>query len=101
MNMNKMLQQAQKMQKEMEKEQNIIEETLFSNEINGAIKIDMLGNKRIQEIKINPEFIDVDDVEMLEDTIVSLVNKTLVEIETTTEEKMAKYTKGMGSGLPF
>lgn len=94
MNMQAMLKQVQKMQKDMTKAQEEINNTEFTA-TNSLVTIVMTGNKKVKSVKINAEELDKDDVEMLEDMILVATNDVLSQIEKTTEEKMGAFTKGM------
>lgn len=100
MNMNKMLQQAQKMQKNMEKEQAEIESSVFSESFQNLLTIEAYGSKKIKNIKIEKDLVDIDDLEMLEDTLSSTLNKLMNQIDKETEKKMSKYSS-MGGNFPF
>lgn len=101
MNMNKLLQQAQKMQKDMQSAQKEIEQTIFSESFQEALVIEAYGSKKIKKIKINKDLVDLDDLEMLEDTIASTFNKLMNKIDEHSEKNMSKFGKGMGGNLPF
>ena len=100
MNMNNLMKQAQKMQKQMAETQEILaEKTLECTSGGGAVKIVISGKKEIQEIKINPEVVDEDDVEMLEDLILSAVNEAVRQADEMYNGEMSKITGGMGGGM--
>ncbi|MGL4790940.1 MAG: YbaB/EbfC family nucleoid-associated protein [Anaerotignaceae bacterium] len=100
MNMNNLMKQAQKMQKQMEEAQaSLAEKTIETTSGGGAIKIVITGKKEIQSIKINPEVVDSDDVEMLEDLILSAVNEAVRQAEEMANNTLGKITGGMGNGL--
>ena len=103
MNMNNLMKQAQKMQKKMEEAQAALaEKTVETTSGGGAVKIVITGKKVIQSVKINPEVVDSDDVEMLEDLIVAAVNEAINKVEQTAEEEMSKITSGLNiPGLGF
>lgn len=101
MNMNKMLQQAQKMQRDMQNAQNEIEQTVFSESFQDALTIEAYGSKKVKSIKIDKDIVDLDDLEMLEDTIASTFNKLMNQIDAHSEKTMSKFSKGMGGGFPF
>ena len=82
------------MQKNMMKEKEIIDNTLFE-ETTSFVTVIVSGDKKVKEIKINKETLDKDDIEMLQDMIVVAINKAMDNIDKTTEEKLGKYTKGM------
>ena len=74
MNMNNLVKQAQKMQKQMAAmQEELNEKTLEMTSGGGAVKVVISGKKEIKELKINPDVVDPDDVEMLEDLILSAV----------------------------
>ncbi len=97
MNMNNLMKQAQKMQKQMQEAQEALaEKTLETTSGGGAIKVVITGKKELKEIKINPEVVDPDDVEMLEDLVLSAVNEAVRQADEMYSNEMAKYTGGMG-----
>lgn len=96
-NVNQMLKQAQKMQKEMQKAQ----EELATKEVEasvggGAVVVRATGGKSIVSIKINPEVVDPEDVEMMEDLILTAVNQALDSAEEMMSSSMNKITGSMG-----
>lgn len=96
MNMQAMMQQAQKLQRDMMKAKNEIDEKNFTS-IQGFLTIEMKGTKEITSVKIDKENLDKDDIEMLEDLISLAVNDNINKIEKETESKMGKF--GGLSGL--
>ena len=91
-NMNQLLRQAQKMQADMEKTQADIEASEFDvTSGGGAVTITMNGKKKVKSIKINPEAVDKDDVEMLEDLILTALNEGYQKAEDLLEREMKKY----------
>ena len=95
-NMQKMMQQAQAMQREMEKEQAALsEETFEGTSGGGAVKVTMTGEKKITSLDIKPEVVDPEDIEMLQDLIISAINETSEAIDNKTQEVMSKYTMGL------
>ena len=97
MNMNNLMKQAQKMQKQMEEVQKQTEaKTLEVTAGGGAIKVVMSGNKQVQEITISPDVIDPDDVEMLQDLVLTAVNEAIRQVEEMVNNEMSKVTGGMG-----
>ena len=96
MNMNNLVKQAQKMQKQMAAmQEELNEKTLEMTSGGGAVKVVISGKKEIKELKINPDVVDPDDVEMLEDMILTAVNDAMKQIDELTEKEMAKVTGGM------
>lgn len=95
-NMNSMIKQAQKMQDEITELQNDIEARDFSaTSGGGAVEVVVTGAKNIKSLSIKPEVVDKDDVEMLQDLIISAINEAMAEVEKTTEEEMNKITGGV------
>jgi len=100
MNMNQLMKQAQKMQKQMEEAQSALaEKTLEVTSGGGAVKIVITGKKVIESLKIDPEVIDGDDVEMLEDLILTAVNEAIRQADEMYNGEMGKITGGLGGGL--
>jgi len=96
MNMNNLVKQAQKMQKQMEKMQSELEEkTIETTAGGGAVKVVITGKKEIKQIKINPEVVDPDDVEMLEDLVLSAINEAIRQAEAMVSSEMSKITGGI------
>ncbi|MGM9903189.1 nucleoid-associated protein [Enterococcus sp. 10A9_DIV0425] len=97
-NMQGMMKQVQKMQKEMAQAQEQLNETEFTgSSTNDLVKVVFTGNRRMKDIQINEQVIDPEDTEMLQDLVVMAVNDVLEKIDTESEKTMGKYTKG----LPF
>lgn len=96
-NMNNLMKQAQKLQKQMEDMQKEMETKEFEASVGGgAVVVKANGKKEIISINIKPEVVDPDDVEMIEDLILSAVNEVLRKAEEETASKMGKLTGGMG-----
>ena len=96
-NMNNLMKQAQKLQKQMEDMQKEMETIEFEASVGGgAVVVKANGKKEIISINIKPEVVDPDDVEMIEDLILSAVNEVLRKAEDETANKMGKLTGGMG-----
>lgn len=96
-NMNNMIKQAQKMQKEMEKMQaEIAEKEVEASVGGGAVTVRVTGAKKLVSIKINPDVVDDEDVEMLEDLILTAVNQALDSADEMANASMGKITGGMG-----
>ncbi|OOM16701.1 YbaB/EbfC family nucleoid-associated protein [Clostridium saccharobutylicum] len=99
-NMNNLMKQAQKLQKQMEDMQKELETKEFEASVGGgAVVAKVSGKKELTSIKIKPEVVDEDDVEMLEDLVVSAVNEALKKADEETTSKMGKLTGGMPGGL--
>ena len=104
-NMNNLMKQAQRMQRQMEEAQKELEEKEVEAAAGGgAVKVKVSGKKEIVAVTIDPEVVDPDDVEMLEDLIMAATNEALRQIEEFSQASMSKITGGlggMGGGLPF
>jgi len=95
-NMNNMIKQAQKMQQNMLKMQEEIEKEEFESSAGGgAITVKMSGKKELTEVKIKPEVVDPDDVEMLEDLILTAVNDVIAKVDAANTSKMSSITGGL------
>ena len=94
MNIQAMMKQAQALQKNMMKEKEEIDNTLFTG-TSSFVTVTVKGNKQLESVKIDAEELSKDDIEMLEDMIVVAINNAMNEIDKVTEQKMGKYTKGM------
>lgn len=93
--MQKQLQQVQAMQKQMEDVQSQIEEMeTTATAGGGAVEVTVTGNKQIKDIKLKPEVVDPDDVEMLQDLIMVAVNEAMRQMEELAEKEMSKVTGG-------
>lgn len=100
MNMNNLMKQAQKMQKQMqEKQEELGEKTIEMTSGGGAVKVVITGKKEIKELKLNPDVVDPEDVEMLEDLIMSAVNEAIRQVEEMYNNEMGRMTGGMGMGF--
>lgn len=100
-NLNNLMKQAQKMQKEMEKlQEELKEKTVEASAGGGAVSVVATCKKEIKEIKIKPEAVDPDDIEMLEDLIIAAVNEALRIADETASEYMGKITGSLGGGIP-
>lgn len=99
-----MLKQVQKMQEEMQKVQSQLGNLTVSEEAGGGmIKATANGNKELISVTIDPQVINPEEREILEDLVVAAVNKALQSANKLAEEEMAKVTKGMlppGMNIP-
>ena len=95
-NMNQMIKQAQKMQDQITELQEDIEARDFTATAGGgAVEVTLTGKKTIKALNLKPEVVDPEDIEMLQDLIISAVNEAVNNIETTTESEMSKITGGV------
>lgn len=95
-NMQGLLQQAQKMQKDMQRAQAEVEGLEVEGSAGGgAVKFRVNGKNEVLDVTIAPEAIDPSDVEMLQDMVRLAANDALSKIRVQTEEKLSKVTGGM------
>jgi len=95
-NMNQMLKQAQKMQEDMATLQNDLEAREYTASVaSDSVTVTVDGKHLIKSIKINPNIVDEDDVEMLEDLITVAVNEAINNAIKTAEEEMGAITGGL------
>ncbi len=100
-NMNNLMKQAQKMQRQMEESQKALEEKEFTAAAGGgAVEVSVSGKREITKVKLAEEVVDPDDIEMLEDLIVAAVNEALEKVDEASASAMSKFTGGMGGQLP-
>ena len=99
-NMTNLMKQAQRMQRQMEE----LEEKQYTAAAGGgAVTVTVSGKKEVVSVKISPEAVDPDDVEMLEDMIVAAANEAFHQMEEASSAVMAELTGGLGGlgGLSF
>ncbi len=99
-NMQGMLKQAQKMQEDMQN----LQEDLDAREYDikaggGVVSIKINGKLEVSEVKIDPEIVDPDDVETLEDILTAAVNEAIKTVNATNSEEMGKVTGSLGMGM--
>ncbi len=95
-NMNQMMKQAQKMQQEMMKSQQELESKIFEvSSGGGMVKLSINGSYEVQEIKLDPEAVDPNDVEMLEDLILAALQEAHKQVAEASNDLMGKLTGGM------
>lgn len=96
MNMQQMMRQAQKMQKELQKAQQEIAEMTFTGTAGGGmVSAVARGNMSIESISIDPEAIDPEDADMLQDMVVAAVNEALRGVDAMSNARMQSVTGGM------
>ncbi len=102
-NMNNMLKQAQRMQRQMEESQKAMETKEFNATAGGgAVSVTITGKREVTSVKINPEVLDPEDVEDLQDLIMVAMNDVLNQVEEANNDAMSKMTGGMNlGGLSF
>ncbi|MBS4031925.1 MAG: YbaB/EbfC family nucleoid-associated protein [Clostridiales bacterium] len=95
-NMGNMMKQVQKMQKEMLKMQEELQQrVLEATSGGGMVRAEVNGKKEVVSITIDPEAVDPDDVEMLQDLILAAVNEGLRMVDEMTAQEMKKLTGGL------
>ena len=101
MNPQAMMKQAKKMQKKMEEVQaQAALETVTATAGGGMVSVKVSGALEVKEITIDPEAVDPEDVEMLQDMIIAAVNQGIADAQAMTNQKMSAVTSGLaGLGL--
>ena len=95
-NMNQLMKQAQKMQKQMEETTKALEESTYEATAGGGVvKVVVSGKKEVVSVHLEEEVVDPDDVEMLEDLLVAAVNEALDKVDEASAASMSKFTGGM------
>ena len=98
-NMSKLLKQAQDVQKQIEQVQNQLSDMIIESEAGGGmVKVKVNGKQEVLELSIDPSTLE-EDREVIEDLIVSALNKALSKAQSDSQEKMNSVTGGMMSGL--
>ena len=101
-NMNNLMKQAQRMQRQMEEGQKELETKEFTAKAGGgAVEVTVSGKKEILSVKLSEEAVDPDDIETLQDMIIAATNEALKQAEEANNELMGKMTGGLGGGFPF
>ena len=96
-NMGNLMKQAQKMQKQMEEAQEQMQTAEFSaTSGGGAVEATVSGTRDLTKLTIDPEVIDPEDKEMLEDLIISAVNAAMKKADEVSQQKMSQITGGLG-----
>ena len=94
--MNALMRQAQKMQEDMKAKQAELEAAEYTGSAAGEmVTVKMNGKHEVLSIKIKPEAVDPDDIEMLEDLIAAAVNSAAAAVDKDSEEEMSKMTGGL------
>ena len=92
-----MLQQIQKIQEEMLKAQEELGEATVEVSVGGgAVKVVMTGHQKLRSIEIDPDVLDPEDVEMVQDLIIAAVNEAVEKSQEMAAERMAAFTGGLG-----
>ncbi len=102
-NMNNLMKQAQRMQRQMEENQKEMETKEFEAKAGGgAVTVTVTGAREVTKVVLDPEVVDPEDIEMLQDLIMAATNEALRMVEDANNEMMGKMTGGMNlGGYPF
>lgn len=96
-NMNALLKQAQKIQSQLSKLQEELEQkTVEASSGGGMVTVMVNGKQEVLSIKIDPEVVNTDDIEMLQDLIIAAVNEGLSRAKEMINDEMGKLTQGLG-----
>ena len=99
-NMNNLMKQAQKMQRQAEENQKALEEKEFTAKAGGgAVEVTISGKKEVTKVKLAEEVVDPDDIEMLQDLIVAAVNEAMRQVDEASSQSMGKLAGGLGGSL--
>lgn len=101
MNMQKMMQQAKKLQKDMEKKQEELANTSFTGtSAQNLVKVTVTGNHTITGLDIDPSLVDPDDIETLQEMTMQALNAAMSEVDTATQKTLGALNP-LGGKLPF
>ncbi|MCI6305080.1 MAG: YbaB/EbfC family nucleoid-associated protein [Subdoligranulum sp.] len=93
---NAMMRQVQKMQEALKAKTEELEGREFTGTASGEmVSVTMTGKHQVTAVKIKPEAVDPDDIEMLEDLVAAAVNDAIRQVDETTESEMGKITGGL------
>ena len=96
-NMNNLMKQAQRMQRQMEEKSKEMEEKEWEAAAGGgAVKVKVSGKKEVVSVTLDPEVVDPDDIEMLQDLIMAATNEALRMVEEENSEMLQQLTGGLG-----
>ena len=102
MNQAAMMKQAQKMQQEMLRMQEEMENKTYTATAGGGmVKATVSGKHEVLELTVNPEAVDPDDVEMLQDMVIAAVNEAMRTADTDSANNMSRLTGGLNLGGLF
>ena len=95
-NMTNLMKQAQRMQRQMEEKTKELEEKQYTAAAGGgAVTVTVSGKKEVVSVKISPEAVDPDDVEMLEDMLLAAINEAMRKIDEDSEKELSAVTGGL------
>ena len=100
MNQAQMMKQAQKMQEELLKMQEQLEQTVYTATAGGgAVTASVSGKRELTGLEIDPDAVDPEDIEMLQDMVIAAVNEALRKAEDAANQNMSKLTGGLNLGF--
>jgi hypothetical protein len=101
-NMNNLMKQAQRMQRQMEESQKELETKEFTAAAGGgAVEVTVSGSKEVLKVQLSEEVVDPEDIEMLQDLIVAATNEAMHKADEASAAVMNKMTGGLGGGFSF
>lgn len=96
MDINKLMQEAQKMQAQMQKAQaDMAKQEFVGKASNGLVEVVVSGEMKVKEVKLDPEVVDKENIEMLQDMIVIAVNDAFKKVEDVSAANLSGLTKGL------
>lgn len=96
-NMNELMKQAQRMQRQMAEQQQSIEETEYTATAGGGVvEVTINGKREVTGITLKEEVVDPEDIEMLQDLIMAAMNEALRKVDESLQASMSKLTGGLG-----
>ncbi|MBB1062933.1 YbaB/EbfC family nucleoid-associated protein [Limosilactobacillus fastidiosus] len=97
MNMQQMVKQAKEMQKKMMAEHEELAKQQFIGQApDGMVTATFTGDNKLVDLKIKPEAVDPDDIDMLSDLVLAAVNDGMKKVNDATQSTLGKYTRGLG-----
>ncbi len=96
MDINKLMQEAQKMQAQMQKAQaDMAKQEFVGKASNGLVEVVVSGEMKVKEVKLDPEVVDKENIEMLQDMIVIAINDAFKKVEDASAANLSDLTKGL------
>ncbi|MCR4695412.1 MAG: YbaB/EbfC family nucleoid-associated protein [Pseudobutyrivibrio sp.] len=96
-NMSQLMKQAQRMQRQMEEAQADLEtKEITGTAGGGVVEVTVSGKRELTKVHIDPDAVDPDDVEMLEDLVMAATNEALRKVDEMSQASMSKFTGGFG-----
>ena len=95
-NMQALMRQAQKMQEDMKRTREEIDNTEYTSSVGGGmVEVTIFGNRTVKGYKIKREVVDPDDIEMLEDLVLSAINDAVTKITEAEKQKLPNLPQGL------